>query len=108
MTTNYKTLDDVDKSLLSMLSKDRYENFKIVNGMLCATMQFLTTRAIVCDLHKWGYEHRYCYQDHNEADSALAIWKTGENYAPGNWIKLKGVKDERPVDTLNPLWSNKE
>lgn len=101
----YQKLKDVDTGLLGMLACEGYENFKVVNGLLCANLDYLTTCGIVCDLHTNGYEHRYCYQDRNEANTALLAWKDSEEFAPGNWIKLKGRKNGKMVDDLNPKWS---
>lgn len=101
----YQKLEDVDPALLRMLAANGYGDFRVVDGILCGIQEYATTRAIVCDLHEHGYEHRYCYQDRREANASLFAWEDGQEFAPGNWIKLKGRKDGKVFDDLNPKWS---
>jgi hypothetical protein len=50
-----------------------------------------------------GYEYRFCYKNHNEAVKALEVWE-GTGDPPGNWIKQKGLGEDRP----NPNYETNE
>ena len=97
------TLTNEDLSLIAFLEGGRYFNFKVVQGKLCANYDYLTTRGIVVGLTEISYGHRYCYQNFEEATTALLNWES-EDFAPGNWIKLKGHKDGKALDLFNPNW----
>ena len=100
-----KTLEltAAEQSLIAYLSTEGYQNFRMIKGDLCGTLDFLTTHGLVVGLNTISYERRYCYQHRDEATAALAVWD-GTDHPPGNWIKLKGTYRGQPVDQLNPNW----
>lgn len=85
---------------------DGYKNLREIGGVLCATEDYLTTRAVVVGIHTdtMTYDRRYCYQDRAEADAALAAYTDPDKHPSGMWIKLKGVYRGEYVDALNPAW----
>lgn len=87
--------------VIVFLADQGYKDFRIVQGKLCATLEYMTIRGICVGLTMDSLEHRYCYQNRQEASTALLAWKD-EEFAPGNLIKLKGTKDGKHVDLLNP------
>lgn len=75
-----------------------------VAGELCALQDYMFTRAIVLGIDEIGYKRRYCFENRDDANRAIAEWD-GTDHPPGNWIKLKGTYKGEPVNLLNPNWS---
>lgn len=90
-------MNDLQTTLLSL----GYTDLRTVDGKLCGLLRFLFTTGLVVNLDQDGYELRYCYEHHEDAQAALAAWD-GNGHPSGPWIKLKGRVDGRLVDLLNP------
>lgn len=86
------------------LHRNGYTHIRRINGVVVGLHDYLTTRAIVVDIKYDSPGRRYCYQDREAANQALAIWD-GIQHPSGNWIKLKGLWQGQFVDFLNPQWS---
>lgn len=82
-----------------------FENPRMVAGVLCATQDYIATRAVVVGCHPQGFERRYCYENRAQAFAALAAYKDPRCHPPGQWIKVKGYFRGKPIDALNPRWS---
>jgi hypothetical protein len=95
-----------------LCAQNGYSNPTKVNGVWCATQDYITKRGIMVGVSEVGYDMRYCYQNRNEATAALASWKTTLQHPPGNWIKAKGrfLTEKNgelgwlTMDDLNPNW----
>lgn len=83
-----------------MLSTNGYTEIRSLNDQLCAVRQFNYTFALVVGLDEAGYERRYCYEHHADAQAALLAWD-GHQHPSGPWIKCKGGG----IDILNPAFS---
>lgn len=88
-------------SLHAALHSLGYTELRVIDGKLCGLQRFLFTTGLVVDLDADGYERRYCYERHEDAEAALAAWD-GAGHPPGPWIKLKGRLDGCRVELLNP------
>ncbi len=76
---------------------------RMVGDKLCATQDYVTTRALVVGINRRDYyERRYCYQDRGEANEALAKYEDCDQHPSGNWIKVKGFFRGKGIDALNP------
>ena len=88
--------------LYARLTELGYENLRLVDGHgWCGTFPYFTTKGLCTGLDATGLRCRWCYQDHGEADRALANWD-GKGHPPGNWIKVKGRFNGEVVDDFNP------
>lgn len=83
------------------LAANDYADIREIDGVVCATHDYFTTRGIVVGANTIGYQRRYCYRDREEASRVLAAWD-GKGHPPGNWIKVKGVYEGRAIDEFNP------
>ena len=92
------------EELLAELDAEGYKNLKLIDGKIVGTLDYITTRGLVVGLDSCGYEYRYCYQDRNEATEALSEYVDLSEHPTGNWIKLKGRRNNMSVDELNPKW----
>jgi hypothetical protein len=95
---------DDERKLIAHLEANGYRNLRRIAGVLCGTMDYLTTRALTVGLDAWNYERRYCYQERAEADAALAAYTDPTTHPGGAWIKVKGEFHGAPIDALNPNW----
>lgn len=93
------------ETIIPSLTEMGYMELRVINGKLCGTMDYFTTRGIVIGLDYFGVERRYCYQNRQEASEAFATYNDHDQHPSGNWIKLKGTYRGQPVDDLNPNWS---
>lgn len=83
--------------LIDALSASGYTEIRVLRGQLCAVKKFNYTTAVVVGLDDVGYQRRYCYEHHADAQAALLAWD-GHEHPSGPWIKCKGGG----VDLLNP------
>jgi hypothetical protein len=90
----------------SELDQCGFVNVREIAGVLCATQDYLTTRAIVVGINPRSltYERRYCYQDRGEAVRAFDAYTDPTAHPPGMWIKVKGSFRGKPIDAFNPNW----
>lgn len=94
---------------LKELTEFGYSNFKEIPGKgICCLQNFIFTTGLMVNITKDNYQKRYCYEDFDEALSALDNFNEKDIHPQGNWIKLKGfdIIDGKlcPVDLLNPIF----
>lgn len=82
-----------------------YSEPRVIKGVICCTIDMLTTRALIVGMDHIGPKRRYCYGDRREASAALHAYTDPEEHPTGNWIKLKGFYRGQWVDDINPEWS---
>lgn len=73
-----------------------YTNIKILeDGTVLGLQKFIFTTGLMVNIAKDGcYQHRFCFEDHQEAIKSLEAWD-GTNDPTGPWIKEKGQRGER-------------
>jgi hypothetical protein len=49
------------------------------DGTIICTHDLAFTRSLIVDLDRWGWGHRYCYEDRALATKACAALKTGDD-----------------------------
>lgn len=101
----------LDDKLLAELEANGYHTVAVIGDKIVGLHDYITTRGIVVGLDAIGYERRYCYQNRQEAAERFIEYAAGgstHGHPGGNWIKLKGTYQGRPVDLLNPEWSRSE
>ena len=99
---------DLD-GLIESLTALGWQNLRVIDGRVCGTQDYLTTRALAVGLSfDPPYERRYCYQDRAEADAALAVYADTSKHPLGMWIKVKGTFRGEPIDALNPRWPDRK
>lgn len=102
-------VDALSNRELTFLRENGVLNLRDVGGVLCATQDYLTTRAVLVDVGiACPYERRYCYQDRAQADAALAAYTDPQAHPSGPWIKVKGRYRAKPIDALNPAWPDRQ
>lgn len=100
-------LSPLTPELEAFLTENGYFGLVVVEGVVCGLYDYSTTRSVVISLTADSYERRYCYQNRDEAVLGLRLLiDVRKSHPYGNWIKLKGGFLGKPVDMLNPLWSN--
>jgi len=81
------------------LKDEGFIKLKEVNGIIIGIYRYMFTIAIVVDIDKDGYQHRYCYPYENTMDCLMAFEiYDGTGDPIGRWIKNKGWNRDR----LNP------
>lgn len=98
------TDEQAEIELIADLEELGYRHVRRIAGVLCGTLDYLTTRALTVGLDRQRYERRYCYQTRAEADAALAAYTDPAAHPSGLWIKVKGEFRGAPIDALNPNW----
>ena len=69
-----------DPEFTAWLEAEGYHNVReLPDGTIAATRDLLYTRALVIDLDRWGYAHRYCYEDRSLADQACLALTSGDD-----------------------------
>jgi hypothetical protein len=92
------------QELIAFLEEQGFKNLRVIDGKLCGTHDYITTRGLAVGLSEISYERRYCYQNRAEADAAFAAYTDTNQHPSGMWIKVKGVFRGKPIDALNPRW----
>lgn len=81
------------------------DGLREIDGVWCGTQDYLTTRGLLVGVGLLTpYERRYCYQNREEADAALAAYTDPNTHPTGMWIKVKGRFRGKAIDALNPRW----
>lgn len=98
-------IDALSNEELSFLHQQGLHNLRDIGGVICATQDYVTTRAILVGVGiACPYERRYCYQDRAQADAALAQYTDTQAHPQGMWIKVKGTYRGKGIDAMNPNW----
>jgi hypothetical protein len=86
------------------LKAEGFLMLKEINGIIIGIYRYMFTIAIVVDIDKDGYQHRYCYPYEHTRECLMAyhIYE-GEGDPIGPWIKNKGWNRDR----LNPAIEDK-
>jgi hypothetical protein len=82
----------MDETLKKFLEWNGYSDLRVLpDGRIVGIMKMLFTFGLFVDLNAVGYNHRYCYENYDEAKTDCDSWDgTGDPH--GNWIKCKGKK----------------
>ncbi|MET0980102.1 MAG: hypothetical protein ABWX90_02500 [Candidatus Saccharimonadales bacterium] len=92
----------ITPEIQKVLDENGYYMPKLINGQLCALMNYMFTTGIVVNISEYSYERRYCYHHPVEALLAMEVYEDVTQHAPGDWIKCKGAYMGQPIDCLNP------
>ena len=84
-----KTIDDISPALRRSLEDDGYLHIWVHHGKIMAIQPMLFTYALVVDLDKHGYDHRYCYHHYQDAVNGAANWIMSDDDEPSGYIKRK-------------------
>ena len=98
----------ITPELQKILNENGYYMPKLINGKLCALMDYMFTTGIVVNITEYSYERRYCFQHTIEALLAIEVYEDLTQHAPGGWIKCKGAYMGQPIDCLNPKFCEDE
>jgi hypothetical protein len=72
------------------LEEQRYFNVRYIDGGYIGLIRLLYTTALCIDLHRYGYETRFCYQDRARAvDACNALQSIDDLPLPG-YIARRG------------------
>ena len=97
-----------EDQLLEFLQSQGYRELRRIDGVLCGTLDYVTTRGLCVGLDALSCERRYCYQHRAEADAALEAYSDPSGHPLGNWIKVKGKFRGEYIDAFNPNWLDLE
>lgn len=98
----------ITPEIQKVLDENGYYMPKLINGKLCALMNYMFTTGVVVNISEYSYERRYCYHHQIEALLAIEAYEDLTQHAPGGWIKCKGAYMGQPIDCLNPLFCEDE
>jgi hypothetical protein len=92
----------ITPEIQKVLDENGYYMPKLINGKLCALMNYMFTTGLVVNISEYSYERRYCFHHPVEALLAIEAYEDLTQHAPGDWIKCKGAYMGQPIDALNP------
>ena len=95
-----------NEQLMDAMRLEGYGDLCWIQGKLCGTISLFTTTALVVGFSEYSYERRYCYVDRRDTVQALQTYTNLSEHPSGNWVKVKGVMNNRVLDDVNPNWSN--
>ena len=71
---------DLLKELLEFLTDTGYKDLRVLkDGTIVGTLDLIYTRALVIDMDRNGYTHRYCYETRSMATAACLAMQTGDD-----------------------------